>query len=138
MGFGDVDEGDVGAAEEFFHIAGVAAGVFGVVLDAIFELDGANGAKGAFIAEDEIDGFVVDKAVGGIAVLGADFVAKEGRKTNFGDDVEFLAKEIVEHLEALLLGANHEMFAGAVFEAVDGLALAATGSNADENRDKKQ
>lgn len=89
LSFLDVDEGDVGALEEFFHVAGVAAWLVLVVADTVFKLDGAEGAKRAFITEDEVDGFVVNEAVGGVAVLGADFVAEEGREANFGDDVEF-------------------------------------------------
>lgn len=44
LGFGEVDEGNMCATEEFFHFFGSAAGVFGVVSNAIFELDGADGA----------------------------------------------------------------------------------------------
>lgn len=95
LSFLDVDEGDVGALEEFFHVAGVAAWLVLIVADTVFELDGADGAKRALIAEDEVDGFVVDEAVGGVAVLGADFVAEEGREANFGDDVEFFAEEVI-------------------------------------------
>lgn len=44
LGFGEVDEGDMCATEEFFHFFGGATGVFCVVFNAIFELDGADGA----------------------------------------------------------------------------------------------
>lgn len=126
------------AAEEFFHVFGVATGVFGIVLDAFFELDGADRAKTTFITEDEVDGFVIDETISGVAVLSANFVAEEGREADFGDDVEFLTKEVVEHLEALALGADHKMFAGAIFEAIHGFFLAAAGSDADEYRHEKE
>ncbi len=138
LSFFEVDEGDVGAFEEFFHIVRVAAGVFGIVFDAIFEFDSADGAEGTLVAEDEIDGFVVDETVGGVTVLSADFVTEEGTETDVWDDVKFFAKEVVEHLEALFFGANHEMFAGAIFEAIDGVALATASGNADEDRHQKQ
>lgn len=138
LGFGEVDEGNVGAAEEFFHIVGVAARVFFVILDAIFELDCADGAEGLLIAEDEIDTFAINEAVGGVAILDADFVAEEGTEADFGDDVEFLAEEVVKNLETLFRIADHEVFAGAIFEAVHSFALAAASSDADENRDQKQ
>lgn len=138
LSFGYVNEGDVGTAEEFFHVVGVAAGVFDVVLDAFFELDGADRAQAAFVAENEIDGFVVNETVSGVAVLGADFVAEEGRKADLGYDVKLLAEEIVEHLEALTFGADHEMFARAVFETIHSFFLAATGSNSDEYGHEKE
>ena len=128
----------MGAAEEFFHVVWVAARVFGIVLDAFFELDRADGAKATFVAKNKIDGFVVDETVGGIAVLGADFVAEEGRKADAGDDVEFLSKKVVEHLEALTFGANHEMFAGAIFEAIHSFSLATAGGYSDEYGHEKE
>lgn len=133
LGLGDVDERDVGATEKFFHVVGVATGVGHVVVDAIFEFDGTDGAESALIAEDEVDGLVVDEAVSGVAVLGADFVAEKRAKADFGDDVEFFAKKVVEHLETLLLWPDHEMFAGAIFEAIDSFTLTTAGSNADKN-----
>ena len=90
------------------------------------------------VTEDEINGFVVNETVGGVAILGADFVTKKRAKADLGDDVEFFTKEVVEHLETLFFGADHKVFAGAVFETVNGLTLAAAGSNADENGHKKQ
>lgn len=128
----------MGAAEEFFHVVRIAARVFGIVLDAFFELDRADGAKTAFVAKDEIDGFVINEAVGGVAVLGADFVAEEGRKADAGDDVEFLSEKIIEHLETLTFGANHEMLAGAVFEAIHSFSLATTGGYSDEYGHEKE
>lgn len=44
LGFGKIDERYMSTAEELFHFFGGAAGVFGVVLDTVFELDNANGA----------------------------------------------------------------------------------------------
>ncbi len=127
----------MGTAEEFFHVFGVAAGLFEVVLDAIFDFDGADGAEGTFVTEDEIYGLMINKAVGGVAVLDTDFVAKEGRKGDVGDDVEFGAKEVVEHLETLFLGADHEVFTGAIFVMADTLALAAAVGDTDKHRDQK-
>lgn len=131
-GFFDADEGETGTAEEFFHILRVAADiVFG--LGAVVEFDGADGAKGAFVAEDEVNGFIFDKTVGFVAVLAADFVAEKGGKTDVGDDVETLAENVVEELEAVFLAADHELFAGAIMEAVNGVAAAALGRNHDKN-----
>ena len=95
LGFGDADEGDVGAAEEFFHVLGVAAGVVFVVFFLVVDFDGADGAEGTLVAEDEIDGFVFDEAMSFVTTLGADFVAEEGIKADARDDVEFLSEEFV-------------------------------------------
>lgn len=131
-GFFDANERETGTAEEFFHILRVAADiVFG--LGAVVEFDGADGAKGAFVAEDEVNGFIFDKTVGFVAVLAADFVAEKGGKTDVGDDVETLAENVVEELEAVFLAADHELFAGAIMEAVNGVAAAALGRNHDKN-----
>lgn len=138
LGLFEINEGDVGTAEELFHVVRVAAGVVGIILDTVFEFDGADRTESAFITEDEIDAFAVDETVSGVTVLDADFVAEEGRKTDFRDDVETLPEEIIEHLEAELGIADHEVLAGAVFETVDGFALAAAGGDADENRYQKQ
>jgi len=128
----------VSAAEEFFHIARVAAGVVDIAMNAIFEFDGADGAKGAFVAKNEIDGFVVDEAVGGVAILDANFVTEEGGEVNVGDDVKLFAEEVIKHLEALFFGANHEMLAGAIFKVLDGVALTAASGDADEDGDQKE
>lgn len=128
----------MGATEEFFHVFGGAAGFFVIIVDTIFEFDGTDRTQGALVAKYEINGFVFDEFVGGVTILGTDFVAKEGRKADLGDDVEFLTEEVVEHLEALFGGADHEVLAGAVFEAADGFALATTVGDADENRHQKQ
>lgn len=137
MGFVDADEGNVGAAEELFHIFRVVARGF-VFVGAVVELDGADGAQGTFVTEDEIDGFVVDEAIGFVAILEADFMTEKGRKVDARDDVEFLAKKFVEELETLFFDANHEVLARAVATAVHDFAIAATGGNSSENRDQKQ
>ena len=95
LGAGNENEGDVGAAEEFFHVLGVAAGVVFVVFFLVVDFDGADGTERTFVAEDEIDGFVFDEAMGFVTTLGADFVAEEGIKADARDDVEFLAEEFV-------------------------------------------
>ncbi len=107
-------------------------------IDAVFELDGADGAERTLVAEDEIDGFILDEAVSFVAVLETDFVAKEGREVDAGDDVEFFTEEVIKHLETLFLSADHKMFAGAVATAIHGLAVATAGGNAGENRDQKE
>ena len=135
----DVDEGDAGAFEELLHIFGAGArgfvGFFGLF---VFEFNGADGAKGAFITEDEVDGFVFDEAVGGAAVLEADFVAEEGREGDAGDDVEALAEEVVQELEAGFFGTDHEVFAGAVAAAIDGVAGAAADADTGEHGHQKE
>lgn len=136
--FFEINERDVGATEEFFHVLRVAAGVIVIGFCAIFEFDGADGAQGTFVAEDEVDGLVLDETVGGVAILEADFVAEERRKVDAGDNVEFFAEEVVEHLKALLLGADHEVLARAVAAAIHGFFVAAAGSNAGEDGDQKQ
>lgn len=78
FGAGEVDEGDVGALEEAFDVLGVVAGGFdggfGGFEVFLVDLDGANWAQSTLITEDEVDDFVFDELVGGVAVLGADFV----------------------------------------------------------------
>lgn len=123
-GFFDADEGKTSAAEELFHVFGVTADVvFG--LGAVVKLDGADGTKRALITKDEVNSFVFDKTVGFVAVLAADFVAKKGRKTDVGDDVETLTKDVIEELEAVFLVTDHELFTGAIVEAVNGVAATA-------------
>lgn len=69
------------------------------------------------VTEDEVDGFIFNEVVGGTAILEADFVAQEGRKGDARDDVETLAEEVVQELEAGFFGADHEVFAGAITAA---------------------
>lgn len=138
----DVNKGDAGAFEELFHVFGVGArgfvgfgfGGFG----GVFEFDGADGTEGAFVTEDEIDGFVFDETISGAAVLEADFVAEEGGKVDAGDDIEALTEEVVQELKTGFFGADHEVFAGAIAAAVHGVAGAATDADAGENRHQKE
>lgn len=135
----EVDEGDAGAFEEFLHVFGAGARSFiGLFRLFVFELDGTDGAEGAFITEDEIDGFIFDEAIGGAAVLKPNFVTEEGREGDAGDDVEALAEEVVQELEAGFFGANHEVFAGAVAAAVDGIAGAAADADAGKDGYQKE
>ncbi len=96
-GVGDADEGEMGAAEEFFHVfraateVAVAAGVVAFV-----DFDGADRTEGAFVAKNEVNRGIFDEAVSFVAILGADFVAEEGRNGDFRDDVEGLAENFVE------------------------------------------
>lgn len=138
LGLSDADEGDVGAAEEFFHVLRVAAGVFLVVFFLVVDFDGTDGAEGSFITEDKVDGFVFDETVGFVAALGADLVTEEGIEADAGDDVEFLAEEFVQELETLTFDANHKVFAGAITAAVHSFAVAAAGGDADKRRDEKE
>lgn len=135
LGFGDADERDVGAAEEFFHVFGVAAGVFAVVALLVVDLDGTDRAESALVTEDEIDGLMLDKAVGLVATLGANFMVKESVEADVGDDVEFLAEKFIQKLEATALGAGHEVFAGAIVAVFHDVALATTNSDAGEDGD---
>lgn len=121
------------------HVFGAGAGGFiGLFGFFVFEFDGTDGAEGAFVAEDEIDGFIFDEAIGGAAVLKSDFVAEEGREGDAGDDVEALAEEVVQELETGFFGADHEVLAGAVAAAVDGIAGAAADADAGEDGHQKE
>lgn len=93
-GFFDADEGEAGAAEEFFHILGVATDVV-AGFGAVVELDGADGAESAFVAKHEVNSLILDKTVGFVAVLAADFVAQESGEADVGDDVKPLAEDVV-------------------------------------------
>ncbi len=88
----------MGRFEELFEVLrgdveGVTRGFFDRFVGWVGEFDGANGTEGTFITEDEINGFIFDKTLGGLAVLRADFVIEESRDFNLGDDIEFLAKK---------------------------------------------
>ena len=78
LGFGKVDEGDVSALEEALDVLGVVArsfdGGFGGFEVFLINLDGTNGAQSAFIAEDEVDDFVFNELIGGMAILSADLM----------------------------------------------------------------
>ena len=98
FGLGEVDKGKMGRFEEFFEILGsdvkrAQGSLFGRLVSWIGEFDGADGAKGTLIAEDEIDSFVLDEAFGSLAILRADFVIEKRGDFNLGDNVEFFAKE---------------------------------------------
>lgn len=63
----------MGATEKLFHVFRVAtSGVFFGSI--IVDFDGADRAKSAFIAENEVGGFVFDITVGFAAALAADLV----------------------------------------------------------------
>lgn len=133
----------MGGFEELFEVLGsdvkrAQGSLFGRLVSWIGEFDGADGAKGTLIAEDEIDSFVLDEAFGGLAILRADFVIEKRGDFNLGDNVEFFAKKFDQELEAELLGAFHETLtraiAGAGFETLAALANADAG----ENRHEKQ
>lgn len=139
LGVLDVDEGDASAFEELFHVFGTGAGSFvGFFGLFVFEFDGADGAEGAAITEDEIDSFVFDEAVGDAAVLEADFVAEQGREVDARNDIETLTEEVVQELEAGFFSADHKMLAGAVTAAIHGVAGAAADADAGENGDQKE
>lgn len=93
---GDANEGQMGALEEFFHVFGAAAGVvLAAGVGTFVDFDGADGAKSAFVAENEIDGVVLDKTISFVAVLATDFVAEEGGNFDARDDIESLAENVV-------------------------------------------
>lgn len=88
----------MGRFEELFEVLGgdvegVTRGFFDRFVGWVGEFDGANGAEGTFIAEDEINGFIFDKTLGGLAVLRANFMIEESGDFNLGDDIEFFAKK---------------------------------------------
>lgn len=127
------NERKMGAAEEFFHVFKVATrgGMFFVA--AVVDFDGADRADSAFIAKNEIGGFVFDEAVGFSAALAADLVTKERTKGNVGDNIEAFAEDFVEDLEAVSLGAGHELFFGAIVKALDSFAVITLIDYADKN-----
>ncbi len=93
-GFFDADEGEAGAAEEFFHILGVTTDVV-AGFGAVVKLDGADGAESAFVAKHEVNSLILDKTVGFVAVLAADFVTQESGEADVGDDIKPLAENVV-------------------------------------------
>ncbi len=96
FGFRDADEWNMRTFEEFFHVFGVAARIGFVVVAFVIELDGADGTQSAFVTEDEVDGFVLDKTISGIAILETNFMAEEGRNTDVGDDIKFFSEKVVK------------------------------------------
>ncbi len=135
FGIGDKNEGEVGTAEEFLEIFGVG---WAIIVEVILDFDGANGAKGALVAENKIDGTLIDEAVGEIAILAADFVVEEGGEADARDNVEFFAKNVVEKLETMFFGADHELFFGVKVEAVgEGLTTASGDDIGNDGDDQK-
>ena len=94
LGVGDADEGEASAAEEFFHVFGVTAGGM-ICCGAIVEFDGANWTESAFVAKHEVNSLILDKTVGFVAVLAADFVVEEGGEIDLRDDVKTLTEDVV-------------------------------------------
>lgn len=131
----------MGGLEEFFEVFGGdverIAG-FGAFVAWLGEFDGANWAQGVLITEDEIDVFVLDEALGGLAILGADFVIEERRNFDPWDDVKFLAKKFDQELKTKFFGAFHETFAGAIAGAGFEAAAALTDADAGEDGHEKQ
>lgn len=122
----------MGATEELFHVFRITAGgVFFVCV--VVDFDGANWAYSTFITKDEISGFVFDEAVRFGTALAADFMAKEGTEGDVGDDVKTFTKDIVKNLEAMFLGASHELLFGSIMEALDSFAVTTFGTDADDN-----
>lgn len=138
FGFGKINEREMGGFEEFLEVLwgdveGVTRGLFDGFFGGIGEFDGTDGTEGTLIAEDEVDGFVLDEAFGGLAVLGADFVVKECGDFDLGNDVEFFTKEFDEELETEFFGAFHKAFAGTVAGTGLETLAALTHTNAGEN-----
>lgn len=105
---------------------------------AVIDFDGTNWANGAFVAEDEIGGFIFDVAIGFGAALAADLVAEEGTEGNIGDNIEAFAKDFIEDLEAVLLSTSHKLLFGAIMKAFDGFAVITLIDDTDENRDNQK
>lgn len=133
----------MGGFEELFEVLGsdvkrAQGSLFGRLVSWIGEFDGANRTKGAFVTEDEINGFILDETFGSLAILRTNFVVEKRGNFNLRNDVKFFAKKFDQELEAELFRALHETFtraiASASFEALAALADADTG----KNRHKKQ
>lgn len=135
---GDADEGKVGTTENFFHIFRVAAEVRSGRFGAVVEFDGADGAQGALIAKDKIDGFMIDEFIGFLAILAADFVAEEGGKVDVRDDIEALAKDVIQELKTMSLGTTHELFFGTIAAAFNGAPVAIGGFDAGKDGDHQK
>lgn len=93
-GIFDVDKGETSGFEETLHIFRGGAGS-GVVLGLIFEFDDADWTESALVAKDEINSFAADELISFFAVLAADFMGKQSREFNIGNDIEFLTKDFV-------------------------------------------
>lgn len=126
------------ALEELLHVFWVAAkGMVGLVATVV-EFDGANRAQSALIAKDEVDGFIFDETVGLVAILATNFVIEQGGEADLGDDIESLPKNVIEELETLALGANHEILLGAIATARHGLGAALAGVDAGQDGDNQK
>lgn len=132
FGVSDADEGKMSALEKLFHIFWIAARG-AVDIGAIVKFNDADWAQGALVTKDKISGLVFDKTVSFVAVLATDFMAEESIEANAGDDVEFLAKNIVEELETVFFGTYHKMLFGAETETIDGVATTVTSSDGGKN-----
>ena len=62
------------AFEKFFHVFRVTAEGFRSF--AVVEFDGTDRTQGFFVAENEVDGFLVNETIGGFAVLATDFMTE--------------------------------------------------------------
>lgn len=123
----------MGTTEELFHVLGITTEALVITVGTVFDFDGADGAQGAFIAEDKIDIFMVDEAVSFVAVLGADFVAEEGIEADLRENIETLTKNIIEELETASFYANHEVFFGAIAATIDSFKPTTASGDADQN-----
>lgn len=134
----NTDKREMSTAEEFFHIFEITirGRMFFVVV--VVDFDGANGADGTFVAEDEISSFVLDKTVSFSATLATDFMIKERAEGDVRYDVETFAEDFVEGLETMFLGASHELFFRTVMEAFDGFTVVAFINYTDENRNNQK
>lgn len=73
---GDTNKGKMCALEELFHVLRVATeGMVGFVA-AVIKFDGADGAQGALITKDKINSFILNEAIGFVAILATDFMIK--------------------------------------------------------------
>lgn len=66
----------MGAAKEFFHFPWVTTNAIVSGFAPIIKFDGTDGAQSAFVAKNEVNSFVLDVAIGFVAVLVTDFMTK--------------------------------------------------------------
>lgn len=98
FGLGEVNKGEMGGFEELFEVLGsdvkrAQGSLFGRLVSWIGEFDGANRTKGAFVTEDEINGFILDETFGSLAILGTNFVVEKRGNFNLRNDVKFFTKK---------------------------------------------
>lgn len=138
VGLGDADKGKMCALEELFHVLWIATERMVGFVAAVVEFDGADGTQGALIAEDEINGFILDEAIGFVAILATDFVIEQGREADLRNDIESLTKNVVEKLKTLAFSTDHEILLRAITTTRHGFGAALASIDASQNRDDQK